>query len=108
MSTSVDLYRRGEQARSANDEAMVTIGRLEADLSRIVAHNDGGRIFARAGRMATNGNSEEFEGFDTLGFLVENENDSTKRDFVVWITTDNGPKRSLVRRPYEDVDDQFL
>ena len=38
MSASVNLYQRGEQARSANDEAMITIGRLEADLSRIIAY----------------------------------------------------------------------
>ena len=108
LSTSVDLYRRGEQARSANDEAMITVGRIEADLSRMIAHKDGGRIFARAGRLADNGTDEEFEGFDTIGFLVQSEEELTKRDFIVWITTGNGPKRSLERRVFEDIDDQFL
>jgi hypothetical protein len=109
LSSSVDIYRRGEQARSANDEAMVTIGRLEADLSRVIAGKDGGRIFARAGRLANDGSGrEEFEGFDTLGFLMENESNPSERDFVVWITVGDGPKRSLERRVFGSVDDQFL
>ena len=41
------------------------------------------------------------EGFDTVGFLVESENDSTQRDFIVWITTGSGPKRSLERRVFK-------
>ena len=79
FSTSTTLYQRGEQVRSANDEAMAVLGRLDADLARMIARKDGGRIFARAGRLAANGNDEEFDGFDTLGFLMESEEDSTRR-----------------------------
>ncbi|TVR16185.1 MAG: hypothetical protein EA401_01760 [Planctomycetota bacterium] len=113
FATSVELFRSGEAARSANDEAMAVIGMLDRDIKRAIPANRGGRIYARAGTMDPDeddpGSYEwELHGFDVFGLLIANNENNYQRDFVVWIAEGDGPVRRLERRVFYDVNDAIL
>lgn len=113
FTTSVELFRSGEAARAANDEAMAVISMLDRDIKRAIPANRGGRIYARAGTMDPDDDdpgqySWELAGFDVLGLLIQNDEQQHQRDFVVWIAQGDGPVRRLERRLFRDVNDAML
>ncbi|TVR42335.1 MAG: hypothetical protein EA402_11900 [Planctomycetota bacterium] len=113
FSTSVELYRAGEESRSATDEVMAVINRFDADLARIIPAANGGRIYTRAGRILPDPNNEqvfhyEVQGFDTVGFLTQSRESPQQRDFIVWTSVGSGPMRTLMRRVFRNVSDADL
>jgi type II secretory pathway pseudopilin PulG len=100
FATSVSLYQAGEKSRAASDEAMAVIGRLDADLSRIIAGRQGGRIYTKALSDA-NGNPN---GMSVLGFLAERSDAPGQREFILWGPAPNGDIFELRRKVLQDGD----
>jgi type II secretory pathway component PulJ len=104
FTTSVRIYRRGEQARSSDDQGMLLLNLLSQDLARAVPRRQGGHFRAEWLGHA-NGNV-------SLGFSVRRDDPGQQPwqqwDFVVWECTDASAGASLRRIVYRGSTSAFL
>ena len=85
MATAIDLYRAGEYARAANEEAMAVFGLLEKDIEQAVSPANGGHFYAKsypdAGNCAVDWTIQNVNIIDNNG---NRRDDNVGTNFVLW------------------------